>query len=175
MIADNENNTQISTNQNQWNPFKVEKKEIAGITASSPMKVKEDCNDDDEIPKKYKNLPSNVHLNPFKYPKASLNRNNNNNNTAQSNKERPSKTWINRPKVVQNTESSERTLKAASNTLKTWVKPPNKKPQSKRQAENDLESDSPCFKKRRPNSQEGTFICFYLDLPRLTSSVLMNC
>ena len=31
LIADEESNTQISTNQNQWNPFKVEKKEIAGI------------------------------------------------------------------------------------------------------------------------------------------------
>ena len=167
MIANGESNKQISTNQNQWNPFKVKEKEIPGITASSPMKVKEDCNDDDGIPEKYRNLPSNVHLNPFKYPKASLNRNNDNNNTAQSNKERPSKTWVNRPKVVPNTKSSEKTLKVASNTLKAWVKPPNKKPQLKRRAEeNNWESDGPCFKRRRLNSQEGKFIYSYFDLPR---------
>ena len=153
--------------RDRWNPFKVKEKEIPGITASSPMKVKENCNDDDGIPEKYRNLPSNVHLNPFKYPKASLNRNNDNNNTAQSNKERPSKTWVNRPKVVPNTKSSEKTLKVASNTLKAWVKPPNKKPQLKRRAEeNNWESDGPCFKRRRLNSQEGKFIYSYFDLPR---------
>ena len=141
------------------------------------MKVKEDCNDDDGIPEKYRNLPSNVHLNPFKYPKTSSNRNNENYNTAQLNKERPSKTWINRPKVVSNnvhsneqsTFASKTWIKhpnerptAASNTLKTWVKRPNIKPQLKRRAEDNIwESDSPCFKRRRPNAQEGTLICSY--------------
>ena len=178
MIANGESNKQISTDKNQWNPFKVENKENAfGITAPSPMKVKEDSNDDDDgIPEKYRNLPSNVHLNPFKYPKTSSNRNNENYNTAQLNKERPSKTWINRPKVVSNnvhsneqsTFASKTWIKhpnerptAASNTLKTWVKRPNIKPQLKRRAEDNIrELDSPCFK-RRPNAQEGTLICSY--------------
>ena len=51
---------------------------------------------------------------------------------------------------------------AASNTLKTWVKRPNIKPQLKRRAEDNIwELDSSCFKRRRPNAQEGTLICSY--------------
>ena len=56
----------------------------------------------------------------------------------------------------------QQTETAASNALKTWVKRPNIKPQLKRRAEDNIwESDSPCFKRRRPNAQEGTLICSY--------------
>ena len=156
LIADDE-----VKNEKQWNPFKVKKNVNAHVDSRNKeeKKVIEESNNYDGISEKYENLPSNVHLNPFKHPNASLNGNNSNNH----NNKYPSNTWIKHPAVDSNTKIEP--LSVASNSWKTWVRHSNNgKPGIKRQAEDSLwelhSNNVTSFKKRKFSENQHQQITF---------------
>ena len=159
--------------QEEWNPFKVETsktKKVVGKDQSNRHDMEKDRSSTsgrnvvgggvccDGIPEKYKNLPSNVYLNPFKYPNAA---------SVVNNKERPpntkrptahSKTYVKRTAVdksyIKRSTADSKTYvqRPAVNSMATWVKRPadNTKTWLKRPADNDQwETDSNDFKKTK--------------------------
>ena len=192
-IADNEDNERY-----QWNHFQIENKAMATTaddvgptrnnqdfkkdsshvkTSAAPTSpairvIEDDGNSDNGIPEKYKNLPSNVYLNPFKCPNASsLNRNkNNNHNMAQKpNKKRPSKTLIKHHPTTVDSDTQIERPNQHHYSRRTWVQHTNVATNTKNVRPNEHPSSQKTWVKR-PNVASNTQIECLNELPAVDSN-----
>ena len=138
----------ISTKPNKLDLFKVLKKDNAGITALSPIKVEDDSDDgdDDGFPEKYTNLQSNAYINPFKY----INTFSDSTTREAYTTKRPSTNWI--QSLNESRIFGSKTLEFKRSNSNTYIKPCLKRRRTL--DDNRWESGFTNFKKNKPAENE---------------------